>query len=226
MSKSLGNFIDLAAINQYLDAYGSDMWRYYMTTHGPLGATDANFSASQYHDVYHADLVNTVGNCSSRVTAMINKYFDGEVPKESPQGKRMIIADVDWPALANSAVQDTTQAMEKLDFPGAMLATLGLMRKVDGFINHTDPFKLAKTGTRRDELGAILYQCLEAVRISSLLLWAALPTKMEELWVALGLDIDPRQGELPKLAAWGGLQVGTKIKKVALFPRVDNPVES
>ena len=226
MSKSLGNFIDLAAINQYLDAYGSDMWRYYMITHGPLGATDANFSASQYHDVYHADLVNTVGNCSSRVTAMINKYFDGEVPTESPQGKRMIIADVDWPALANSAVQDTTQAMEKLDFPGAMLATLGLMRKVDGFINHTEPFKLAKDDTRRDELGAILYQCLDAVRISSLLLWAALPTKMEELWAALGLDIDPRRGELPKLAAWGGLQVGTKIKKVALFPRVDNPVES
>ena len=197
-----------------------------MIVHGPLGATDANFSASQYHAVYHADLVNTVGNCSSRVTAMINKYFDGEVPTESPQGERIIIDNVDWPALAKSAVRDTTQAMEKLDFPGAMHAALGLMRRVDGFINHTEPFKLAKDDTRRDELGAILYQCLEAVRISSLLLWAALPEKMEELWAALGLDIDPRQGDLTKLVEWGVLQAGTKVEKVALFPRVESPVES
>ena len=155
---------------------------------------------------------------------MINKYFDGEVPTESPHGERLIIADMDWPTLASTAHQDATRCMEKLNFPGAMLAALGLMRQVDAFINTTEPFKLAKDDSKRDELGAILYQCLEAVRISSLLLWPALPEKMAELWIALGQEIDPAQGELTTLAKWGGLTPGTKVTKIALFPRVDNPI--
>jgi len=84
MSKSLGNFIDLATIERYLDAYGLDMWRYFLASEGPMGATDSDFYASHFHDIYSTDLVNTVGNCASRVTAMINKYFQGIVPIESP----------------------------------------------------------------------------------------------------------------------------------------------
>ena len=38
MSKSLGNFIDLDRIQGFIDHYGADMWRHYLTTQGPLGA--------------------------------------------------------------------------------------------------------------------------------------------------------------------------------------------
>ena len=67
MSKDLGNFIDLATIEQYIERYGLDAWRYYMVMQGPLGATDADFADSHFHEVYNTDLVNTVGNCLSRV---------------------------------------------------------------------------------------------------------------------------------------------------------------
>ena len=60
MSKTLGNFIDLEAITRYIDAYGLDMWRYFLATQGPMGATDADFSADHFHQVYSTDLVNTV----------------------------------------------------------------------------------------------------------------------------------------------------------------------
>ena len=62
MSKSLGNYVDLAAIDRYIETYGLDMWRYYLATQGPLGATDADLSAAHFHEVYSTDLVNTVGN--------------------------------------------------------------------------------------------------------------------------------------------------------------------
>ncbi|MCP3905760.1 MAG: methionine--tRNA ligase [Planctomycetes bacterium] len=224
MSKSLGNFIDLEAIDRYVDTYGLDMWRYYLATQGPLGATDADFAANHFHEVFNTDLVNTVGNCASRVTAMINKYCDGTVPTESPDGERIVLGEMDWPTQAAEAVAASIAAMTRFDLAGSIGAALGLVRQVDGFINRTEPFKLAKDPEKSRELGAILYQCAEAVRIASLLLWPVMPGRIEQLWEALGLAIDPQAGGLEELAVWGGLEAGTSVEKVALFPRVDAPV--
>ena len=71
------------------------------------------------------------------------------------------------------------------------------------------------------ELATILYECIEAVRIASLLLWPAMPAKMQELWSALNLRIQPGKDRLADLAQWGGMNPGTKVVKVALFPRVE-----
>ena len=220
MSKSLGNFIDLETIQAYLDHYGLDAWRYYMAAQGPLGATDSDFADSHFHEVYTTDLVNTVGNCASRVTAMINQYFDGAIPTESPRGSRITVADHDWPTLCREAVARTQASVERLDLAGALGAAVGLIRNVDAFINRTEPYKLAKDESNRDELGAILYQCVEAVRIASLLLWAVMPAKVGELWQALGVEIDPARGGLEERAAWGGLDAGRPVRKIALFPRL------
>ena len=61
----------------------------------------------------------------------------------------------------------------------------------------------------------------EALRIASLLLWAVMPEKIEQLWGALNLSIDPANGKLNELTKWGGLQAGSSIEKVAMFPRKD-----
>jgi methionyl-tRNA synthetase len=221
MSKSLGNFIDLEAISRYVEQYGLDMWRYYLTVQGPLGATDADFAAAHFHEVYTTDLVNTVGNCASRVSAMINKYFDGVVPSTSTHGDAPIIAGCNWPEVASRAVEAARAAMDAFDLAGAIGAALGLIRRVDAFINETEPFKVARDESRRDELAAILYPCAEAVRIASLLLWPVMPGKMAELWDAFGQEVVPAAGRLRECAAWGGLEPGTVIRKVALFPRLD-----
>jgi methionyl-tRNA synthetase len=222
MSKSLGNFIDLNAIKTFRDAYGGmDAFRYYVIVQGPLGSTDANFTAEHFHETYHTDLANTIGNCASRVTAMVSKYFDGEVPEDNGAA----IGDVDWPRVSAETVKIVNEKMERMELAEAVEATLALVRRVDGFINATEPFKLAKDESKRDELAAILYRCAEAVRIASLLLWPVLPSKMEELWRAFGLEITPNDGKLAELAQWSGLQPGTKLQRLAMFPRVEQVVE-
>ena len=55
--------------NSPIGKYGLDAWRYYLCTQGPLGSTDADLSATHFHEIYNTDLVNTVGNCASRVTS-------------------------------------------------------------------------------------------------------------------------------------------------------------
>jgi methionine--tRNA ligase len=222
MSKSLGNFIDLEAIGGYLDAYGLDAWRHYLITQGPIGATDSNFAASHFHEVYSTDLVNTVGNCVSRVTAMIGKYFQGRVP--AVEGSAVAPhAGIDFPAVAADATDRCRSAMDRFELAAAVGSALQLVRTIDGYINQTEPFKLAKDPQRQEELAAILYRCLETLRIASLLLAPVIPAAMDRFWQALGLSIDPRRGELDSLARWGGLPQGQAVEKVALFPRLETP---
>jgi len=241
MSKTLGNFIDLEALDGYLDRYGLDALRWYLLTQGPLGAQDADFRADHFHEVYANDLVNTVGNSSSRVTAMIGKYFDGAVPGEVPAGAAdgtvaPRIAEHDWPAITAEAVATATAAMDAFQPAVAMQAGLALVRRVDGFINETEPFRLAKDPARRDELSAILYQCLETLRIAAVLLEPVLPTKTAEFLAAIGEgdvagtgpatadDAATDRPSLAELGRWGRLQPGTRVTKVALFPRVEAAV--
>ena len=166
MSKSLGNFIDLPTIESYMETYGLDAWRWYMIVQGPLGATDADFQATGFHETYTTDLVNTVGNCASRTTAMIGKYFDGVVPADPG----IELAGWDLAASASEAMDSWRAAMDRFALDRACEAGIGLLRTVDAFINATEPFKVAKDESRRTELEAILARCAEAVRIASLLL--------------------------------------------------------
>ncbi|MEE2895705.1 MAG: methionine--tRNA ligase [Planctomycetota bacterium] len=219
MSKSLGNFIDLPTIESYMETYGLDAWRWYMIVQGPLGATDADFQATGFHETYTTDLVNTVGNCASRTTAMIGKYFDGVVPADPG----IELAGWDLAASASEAMDAWRAAMDRFALDRACEAGIGLLRTVDAFINATEPFKVAKDESRRTELEAILARCAEAVRIASLLLAPVLPSKMAELRAALGIEIDVAAGGLEAHAAWGSTLAGVEVSKVALFPRVEAP---
>jgi methionine--tRNA ligase len=220
MSKSLGNFIDLEAIQSYVDKYGLDAWRYYLVTQGPLGATDANFAAEKFNEVYNTHLVNTVGNSTSRVTAMINKYYDGVVPSELDNDSRIEIDGFDWPSKCNTAVTEWLNAMESFSLAKAIENAMALIRDVDLFINETAPFKLAKDESKQKELGAILYQCLETLRIATVLLSPVIPGKTREFQNAI--QTESCEGNIQELTFWGGVEQGSVVNKVALFPRIQN----
>ncbi len=231
MSKSLGNFIDLPTIEEYFARYGLDAWRWFMITRGPLEATDADFRAEAFHETYTADLVNTVGNCASRVTAMMEKYFGGVVPEDAERGG-------EWPSRVRETVAAWEKAVDEFALAEAASAAIGLLRQVDGFINATEPFKLAKDPAQKPRLASILAQCAECVRVAGVLLAPLLPGRMRDLAVALGqpetatdrVAVDSaarttRAAAPPfaELLRWGALVPGTKLTKCALFPRVEAP---
>jgi methionine--tRNA ligase len=217
MSKSLGNFVDLACMDRFKEHYGLDAMRYYLAVEGPIGAQDANFSAERVQEIYSSDLVNTMGNSVSRTTAMINKYFDGEVRSEEANGARVTFDNWDWPARTSAHVQDALTAYDKLDLPRAAAAAKNIVMDVDLFITETEPFRMAKDESKSAELAACLYQCLEALRIAAVLLEPLMPNKMAEFDAGVGLG----EGSIVQRTKWGGLKPGTKVEKLALFPRVE-----
>ena len=150
--------------------------RWYLTTQGPLGATDADFSHAHFVETFNADLANGIGNCASRVGNMIAKYFDGAVPDlvhsgeffRRVGGSTPLDAAVGARALAGNPVAPGSEARgfslsgecarAVAGFAGAVGAVrldaalregMAIVRSVDDFISHTAPFTLAK---RMDEV--------------------------------------------------------------------------
>ena len=217
MSKSLGNFIDLEQLQDYINTYGRDALRYFLAVQGPLGATDSDFSRQQFHDTYTSDLVNTLGNCSSRTSAMIGKYCDGVLPKDIDRS----IGEVEWSDLCATQVSKTIDGMERLELGSAIASAMAIVRAVDLFINDTAPFKLAKDPENTELVGAILYRCAEAIRIAACLLESVLPEAVGALREAWSLG--PATGDLANECTWGCFGESAAVQKVALFPRVDAP---
>ncbi len=218
MSKSLGNFIDLPTIERYTTTYGLDAWRWYMATQGPIAATDSDFNAKHFHETHTNDLVNTVGNCPSRVGAMIGKYFGGILPGDAEQGGS-------WPSRCAGSVEKWERAMAAFDLVGASRCAMDLLRQVDAMINETEPFKLAKDPANAARLASILNQCAQVVRLAGVLLEPFLPIKGRELAMAFG-GVPDAGTPWDSRRTYGVLAEGTPIAKVALFPRVDRPIES
>ncbi len=211
MSKSLGNFVDLDQLERYRERFGLDALRFFLVTQGPLGTNDSDFAESRFIEVYNNDLANTVGNAVSRVSNMTGRYLDGRFAAVALTGD----------------LRDQVEALEIEAGPlglGRVAKGLELVRRVDGFVETTQPFRLAKEAGREDEVAAILYQCAETLRIASLHLWPALPVQMEELWRRMGLsyaaEIAAGRGAFAAWSAWGGLPTGAGLDKgPALFPR-------
>ncbi len=236
MSKSLGNFVDLEKVKAYAARFSLDALRWFLATQGPLTGNDADFSHAKFVETYNAELANGIGNCASRVANMIDKYFGGVVP--DPSG-RTALAEHDWPQIVGRLVTGCDGAIhqaERFHINEALHAAVELVRKVDGYINVTAPFKLAKhvdvDPLKKAELAVILYHCAEAIRIAAYLFWPAMPTKMDELLTRWGCPTGTQAVQrgtiLSDLAAWGpatpsGLRPGSRISKGegGLFNRAD-----
>ena len=225
MSKSLGNFLDPEAIDNYVGEFGLDALRYFLATRGPLGVSDSTFSADLFVEVYNSDLANSFGNSASRVANMIGRYFDGKLPG---RGDHAFASSENLAAAAATAVSEAGRAMERLDLGRSGSAVRQLIQSIDGFIEQTAPFKLAKDPARRPEVGSILYDCAEALRIASVLLWPFAPDACEKLWTRIGCGgyretlAQNGHGAAEQWTQWGGLEPGTEIEKgPALFPRYE-----
>ena len=222
MSKSLGNFLDPAAIDNYVEEFGLDALRYFLATRGPLGTTDSAFSPDLFVEVYNSDLANTFGNSASRVSNMIGKYFDGSAPEPGPK----VETQTDHGHAAENALSEWNAEGLQLDLNDQGQAALSLVRSVDTYIEETAPFKRAKDPDKMPEVGTILFNCAEALRVASVLLWPFIPDKCEAFWQRIGFGHyaeqlkDNGRGDLEAWVKWGQLKPGTPIEKGdPLFPR-------
>ena len=205
MSKSLGNVVDPLDL---IDSYGVDPIRFYLMKEMVLGQ-DANFSMDSFIKCYNSDLANDFGNLLSRVTNLINKFYDGALEPifdDSIDGQDVKYAALDSMELSKNFMND-------MKINEAINSIFNFVRKVNKYLEITAPWKLVKTDIKK--AGKVLYTAAESLRIISLLLSPVMPNRTESVMNALGT--------INRDLEWGKLVFEKKIQKQdPLFPRIEN----
>jgi methionyl-tRNA synthetase len=191
--------------------FGVDGFRYHFMVDQRFGP-DGDFSYEAMVARYNADLANNFGNLANRVLNMAVNYCDGVVPDTREDGP---LVDA-----AADSFERLRAAMDRLDFSGGFGAVWDLIRATNAYIEDRQPWALNKAG-EKTKTAAVLGDCLEALRIVSLLASPVIPNASAELWRRLGLEGTPEEQRLPDAAGWGRLPAGSRLEKGApLFPRL------
>jgi methionyl-tRNA synthetase len=220
MSKSKATAIHPSEI---VDTFGSDAYRYYFLKAIAFGS-DGSFSWEHLSAVYMSELANGLGNLASRVTSMVQRYFDGVLPEPGEStSAETALAD----ALA-AAAASADQAMDRLALHEALAAIGGFVGEVNGYLTEQEPWTVAKD-TRdagRARLATILYTAAEALRAIAVLHAPTMPTTARALWQSLGAAdaLGALDGQdIREAGRWGQLAVGARLTKgTPLFPRLDD----
>ena len=185
ISKSLGNYKDP---REYINTYGVDAVRYYSLREVPFG-NDGNFSEELLISRTNADLVNTLGNLVNRTIAMSKKYFDSKV--ENPKVLESIDDNIISYAKMLPSLVETK--MNSLKVNEALEEIFELLKRSNKYIDDTTPWILAKDEANTDRLKTVLYNLLESIRISAILLRAFIPSTSEKIFNMLNtknIDFD------------------------------------
>ena len=212
MSKSIGNVVDPLVLGE---RYGADAIRYHILREMALGA-DSSFSNEIMINRINSDLANDLGNLVSRTVAMIEKYFDGEIPTEKES------ADIDNELIDMAlALRGKVDAyMDETQLNNALAEIFKVISRANKYIDETTPWILGKDETKKARLACVLYNLLEAIRISTTLLSCFMPSTMPKVWEQIGADSSLITYE--NAEKFNVLPQNVKVKKgEALFPRID-----
>ena len=177
MSKSKGNTI---YADELVSLFGVDAVRYYVLHEIPF-ASDGNITYELVCERSNSDLANTYGNLVSRTIAMVKKYFGDEAITASTETE----FDNNLKNVIKEAKENYKTLMDQFKVADALEEVQKALRAANKYIDETAPWVLAKDASKKDVLKNVLYNLLEAIRISSILLEPAMPTTSLKVYAAL-----------------------------------------
>jgi methionyl-tRNA synthetase len=214
MSKTLGNFIDLDRLRGVIGQYSLDALRFYLLRAAPFGS-DLDWSDGDFAKSYN-ELANVVGNCLNRTIRMIGRYRDGKLPAADLSA----LQDID-----RNLVEQTRRLGSQLEASYGSLELqqcgtlpVDLARTTNGYIDATEPFKLAKDPAQAARLDTVLNLSAQAIKTALAGLLPILPQKAAAGLGQLGVSVSGRSlSDLLDAPLPAGQQLG---QGEPLFPKM------
>ena len=212
MSKSSGNVRDPVSYEQ---SFGPDVLRYFVMREVVYGL-DGDFSEERLTERYNADLANDLGNFTSRVLTMVQRYLGGQLTA-SPGGSDK--ADVKLASAFTDLASRVGALVDDLAMNRALEAIWQALDAANKYIAATAPFILAKDPAQMPRVAQILSNAIEGLRAIADNLEPFMPVTSAKIFVMLNVDAPTARRPYGE-----GLKPGHKINApIALFPRIEKP---
>ena len=211
MSKSKGNVI---YADDLVDLFGVDAVRYFVLHEMPYD-NDGTITWELMTERVNSDLANTLGNLVNRTVSMSNKYFDGVVENKNVTGD----TDADVISIVTTTYERVEKLMDSLRVADALTEIFKIFKRLNKYIDETEPWVLARDESNKDRLATVLYNLIEGISVGASLLAPFMPETAQKIADEIGQPLR----DFDTLGEFGLYPSGNKVsdKPEILFARLD-----
>ena len=212
MSKSRGNVI---YADDLINLFGVDAVRYFVLHEMPY-ENDGTITWDLVVERFNSDLANILGNLVNRTISMSNKYFGGVVTSTGISDD----VDADLKAVATAARDKVAAKMDDYRVADAISEVFTLLRRLNKYIDETEPWVLAKSEDKADRLKEVMYNLTEGIAIAANLLIPFMPECSVQILEQLNATVRSYEN----LDKFGLYESGKSVtdKPYILFKRLDS----
>lgn len=169
LSKASNIIIDPLELSK---KYSSDALRYYLIREIPFGQ-DGDFSEESLKNRINNELANDLGNLISRVLTICEKNFGGKI-KHHPIDKNIE---------SQLNIKRIEELMESYNLTDSLNEVWSFVKSCNRYVNENKIWELS--GEKQE---VYLYNLLESIRISNLLLSPFIPETSEKIFKQIGIS--------------------------------------